>query len=246
MDLLKAVVDQLARLGDSVAARIRVKVIDGTVELEGQVATAYERQLLAHTVRQVKAVRGLKLKLGLWTAPCTRREPILPAWVFWLPSCVRPAAWTIGVLVVLSVAWWGWSYATALGRVRHVAATMRVNGLPAGGAHITLHPQLAGKDALRPHGSVRADGSIEWTTFRKGDGVPVGEYVVTAVWHEEPAATSEQLVGASRLPPGYGDPATSPLRLSVGKDGVVPTVLQIAGAASHPDNGGHGQRAPRL
>ena len=60
-----------------------------------------------------------------------------------------------------------------------------VNGAPATGADVTLHPVQSEWQKNwnhRPFGKVREDGTVSFSTFRPSDGVPPGKYIVTILW----------------------------------------------------------------
>ncbi|MCE9530382.1 MAG: hypothetical protein K8T89_04510 [Planctomycetes bacterium] len=70
-------------------------------------------------------------------------------------------------------------------RTYRVAGVVKVNGQPATGANVTLHPASdSGMKSIqqRPFGKVKEDGSFELSTFSANDGAPAGEYVLTIYW----------------------------------------------------------------
>lgn len=133
--------------------------------------------------------------------------------------------WTqIGLGLVLAVALAGCGET----RVPVLAVTghVHVNGEPAEGAQVFLHPQGHQlPENLGSIGTVKADGQFAVGTYEAADGVPPGEYVATVQWLK---VVGSEKSGAGRgpnvLPVKYSRPETSPLKVSV-KDG--PTTLPI-------------------
>jgi hypothetical protein len=89
-----------------------------------------------------------------------------------------------------------------------------VNNQPAAGAMFVLHPVNSAGQAERPYGKVGLDGSFTLTTYEAQDGAPVGEYVVTAEWR---VSADKNAPGPwpNVLPPKYGDPKQSDLRVTI-------------------------------
>lgn len=67
-----------------------------------------------------------------------------------------------------------------------------VNGKPAAGALVHLHPEGAPVDARssRPWAKVQSDGTFTLTTYELDDGAPAGSYQVTLVWPEDTSRPS--------------------------------------------------------
>ncbi len=96
------------------------------------------------------------------------------------------------------------------------------------GAIVTLHPENASLDSLRPSAKVASDGSFKITTYQNGDGAPVGTYKVTVQLFKLPAKTEEFKPGRNVLPAKYGSPKTSQLSVAVneGKNEIAPIHLK--------------------
>lgn len=107
---------------------------------------------------------------------------------------------------------------------------LTINGQPATGAVVTLHPLGEPVDVRRsnPWAVVQPDGAFALSTYQQGDGAPEGEYSVTVKWPADvtniAAAMSDRLGGA------YAAPQQSPWKVSVspGENELPP--LEIAGA----------------
>jgi hypothetical protein len=90
-----------------------------------------------------------------------------------------------------------------------------VDGQPAVGAQVTLHP-VHGQDfdqrGSRPTGLVTADGTFSLTTYQPDDGAPAGRYVVTVFWAENPDALEPS---PDRLQGRYLAPTESTLQVEI-------------------------------
>lgn len=99
-------------------------------------------------------------------------------------------------------------------------------GQPIKGAVVTLHPK--GNDDIkvqRPTGLSGDDGSFSLTTGNE-PGAPPGEYAVTVIWLQQPAASGKKSISTSGPPEPvdqlhgrYSDPRNSKLTITV-KPGV--------------------------
>src|SRR5947207_11034788 len=106
-----------------------------------------------------------------------------------------------------------------------VTAQIFVDGQPASGALVVLHPvDDDSPGAIRPSGYVAADGSLELTSYLTaaravGRGAPAGEYIVTVSWL--PADVKEYLSKRPNAPlpdklqGRYSQPGNSKLRAKV-------------------------------
>jgi hypothetical protein len=69
----------------------------------------------------------------------------------------------------------------------------------------------------------KPDGTFEISTYQSGDGVPVGDYVLTFIWQEF-NMFNRTYAGPDKLNNRYSDPKTSEIKLTV-KEGGAPTDL---------------------
>lgn len=90
---------------------------------------------------------------------------------------------------------------------------------PAAGAQVSLVPEvasLADWPLGYPRGTVADDGSLVISTFKPGDGAPIGAYKIAVYWPSTPIAAQsdreEDLEPLDRLYGKFSTPATSPLR----------------------------------
>ncbi len=98
-----------------------------------------------------------------------------------------------------------------------VTGVLTVDGQPPNAPlQIQCH-DLAGMDAAMPTLSQavsQPDGKFEISTYQSGDGIPVGEYVLTVTWQEF-NAISMSYGGPDKLNKRYSDPKQSTLKFSV-------------------------------
>lgn len=125
-----------------------------------------------------------------------------------------------------------------------------VNGEPAAGAEVRLHPVAppAQGDPLVPVARVGEDGSFELTTYEEGDGAPTGEYAVTVVWPDTRAYTG---TGPPPIPPDrlggrHADPGASTIRVRIEEGPTVldPMRIEDEGADAPRDDRGEGPTGP--
>lgn len=94
-----------------------------------------------------------------------------------------------------------------------VQGTLTINGEPAQGAIVTLHPLGDAVDIRKskPWGVVNQDGAYQLRTYEKNDGAPTGKYQVTFIWQEDFSVmgSPDQLRGA------FNNPAKSEWTFSI-------------------------------
>ncbi|QDT41986.1 hypothetical protein Pan241w_20660 [Gimesia alba] len=104
---------------------------------------------------------------------------------------------------------------------------LTVNGEPATGAIIGLHPVNGDFDerGTRPAGKVDADGRFTFSCYDIDDGAPSGEYIVAIYWPQYPGRDDP---GADRMGGKYADPKSSELRITIseGENTLKPIVLE--------------------
>lgn len=85
------------------------------------------------------------------------------------------------------------------------------------GLMVVLHPvdTAAPKLPVQPTGVIQSDGTFAITCYNTSDGAPAGEYVVTVR-----GAPRAEDAAKPKLPPSkYLKPTTSPLKVTIEKDG---------------------------
>lgn len=124
---------------------------------------------------------------------------------------------------------------------RPVSGSVTVDGKPAGGAIVVLHP-VAGSVApeaekIRPTGTCDRDGRFVLGTWELADGVPTGRWRATVQWFTvagvSDAADPETAQGEKdRLGGAYGDPQATPLSVDVADLAVELPAFELQAAAN--------------
>jgi hypothetical protein len=79
-----------------------------------------------------------------------------------------------------------------------------------------------------PLATVEDDGTFQPSTYTAGDGLPVGEYKVTATWQKtEVSMGRKRPYGPDLLGGKYRDPKTTPLRAKVTAEGLEPAEFAL-------------------
>ena len=93
-------------------------------------------------------------------------------------------------------------------------ARVLFEGKPPVGATVVLHPaeKIGDPSAVPSRGEVGEDGTVTFSTYTTGDGVPEGEYVVSVFWTDASGRAS-----TNRLPAKYLDPQTSGFKVRIVK-----------------------------
>lgn len=149
----------------------------------------------------------------------------------------------------LLVAWSTIFLATGCGDGRvataPVSGQVLVDGQPAGGAVIVLHPAddassvATGAERLRPMGRSDEAGNFVIGTWESSDGAPAGRWKATVEWYvaenAEPNADPESAEAeVDRLGGVYANPATSPLVVEVSSGGAVIPPFDLKSAKAKP------------
>jgi len=115
-----------------------------------------------------------------------------------------------------------------------VTGRITVNGVPARGAIVRLHPkttQPGTKYPLMPSGTANAEGVFQLTTYEGPDGAPAGEYVVTVEWPDRdwrPPGGGFPPPPPDRMKGRFADPKRSTIEVQVveGENQLEPIVLE--------------------
>jgi hypothetical protein len=104
-----------------------------------------------------------------------------------------------------------------------VTGSLSVDGKPAPGATLVLHPVKIEGETLgaAPSARVKDDGSFTVSSYGADDGAPAGEYTVTVSWYK---VNDEGGPGPNVLPPLYASPTTSPIKVTINAG--APTTLE--------------------
>jgi len=107
---------------------------------------------------------------------------------------------------------------------RPVTGSVRVEGRPAAGAIVVLHPvagTVAGEaERIRPTATCDRDGSFVLGSWELADGVPQGRWKATVQWFVSESVADDAdpetaHAETDRLGGGYADPETTPLVVEV-------------------------------
>lgn len=114
-----------------------------------------------------------------------------------------------------------------------VEGTIEINGEPPEGAMLVFHPadgEAFDARGSRPRATVSEDGSFSVTTYRDGDGIPVGEYDVAILWFDNPDSSSPH----DKLGGRYARPEQADIRVSVDQETTQLEPITIEGARIVP------------
>lgn len=119
--------------------------------------------------------------------------------------------------------------------VHPVQGSVNVMGKPTGGVALQFHPANAAHQIF-PRAVTAADGTFHLSTYEPNDGIPEGDYVVTASWrlvdstddmemHPDELSLAEESLDAA-----VTDPETSPLRVTIvsGSNSLPPFEINLA------------------
>ena len=100
------------------------------------------------------------------------------------------------------------------------SGSVSIDGQAPAGAFVVLHPKSDYRRApdgelVRPHGTVREDGTFELTSYKTDDGAPVGEYVVTFELRKCHYSGGDAGPGPNLIPSKYVKPNTSPVIVTI-------------------------------
>lgn len=212
---------------------IKVQVTDEAVQLTGTASSIYERQILALSIGRLAGERQIQNEIEIEeieiSAP-TARSIVEDYWYAgWDVAAKAPRTLLVAFAVLLLIpAVWAASSSSGNGtvnaRVYPISGSVLVNGQPAAGAHIVLHPQghqlPAGVVATA---TVGPDGAFQIGTFRQGDGAPAGEYVATISWNK----LVNGQAGANVIPAQFATAKLSPVKVAVSSGKVQLAAIDI-------------------
>ncbi|MBI3863637.1 MAG: BON domain-containing protein [Planctomycetia bacterium] len=224
--LAEQILEHLEQSNVAAVSRLRIEVKNGDVVVAGEVPSSHERNLVAHYCRQHPQVRNFidqmvvarKAKAARpanSATPAPRVRAVRHRRQLRLPFSARQIGAAAGLLLM---AWTAYSYATRDGSqvpVYAVTGKVIVDGKPAAGAAVRLHPADRSM-TLQPKGLVGADGVFTLTTYLPADGAPAGDYKLTVEWRQPvDDGSGEFILGPNVLPESYAAPAETPVRVSV-------------------------------
>jgi|GEM_PF-405632 len=108
--------------------------------------------------------------------------------------------------------------------VHPVRGSVLVGGPPTAGVKLQFHPTDA-TDQIFPRATTDALGEFQLSTYKPEDGIPAGEYVVTASWKQIDAGgediemhPDEMADAEEKLDVAVTDPVTTPLKVTVAEN----------------------------
>jgi len=220
--------EALIRSGVRAFANLSLSVTKGMAHLEGELDSHYELVIALQLVSRTTGVAGVRHSI---TVKPELEEKI--TWTEIATETVRENRRTIvrwakvaAVLLVgglLSAAGARYWQANAAPPVPVVAAhgTIEFDGKPASGAILQLHPVKARKDLPNlPQALADEAGRFDLSTFRRNDGAPAGEYVVTVTWRPDVTTKDGRTErGPNVIPSKWTKPTSSPLRITISQQG---------------------------
>lgn len=215
--LRERIVSQLRHSRIPMFQKLQIDVQNGEVTVIGAVETAFDKQLLARSLKQISGVKKWRLDSVKVLPPPVYREPLLRRLRVLLPSH-RTIGWVVAVSVasfLMIVAPWA-KPSRGVDTVP-VSGEVFFEGQKAFGAFVTLHPVKGTSlpNDVRPVGYVQPDGQVKFSTFEAQDGVPPGEYLVAVRWNKLVKNGDESAPGPNVLPERYLSPTTSGLKVKV-------------------------------
>jgi len=107
--------------------------------------------------------------------------------------------------------------------VHPVSGSVSVDGMMESGVRLAFHPQDEEliSSHIFPRATTNASGSFRLSTYAVDDGVPAGEYLVTASWCPTDSSDPEDThpddgpAAKERLAEEFTDPETTPLRVKI-------------------------------
>ncbi|SFI63929.1 BON domain-containing protein [Planctomicrobium piriforme] len=221
----KQVVEVLGELGQQMRMSIHVRSEHGDVYLRGTVDTSYNRLLVVSVVSRLPGVKKIHDEITLGSQFHGKAE----ANHVGNGNRKRNLQFVgiVAAVVLLAGAYGAWSLTTT--SLSDFPVVVLYAGKPADGAILTLHPldPQPANEIKRPLGRVGPDGTVEWTTFDRGDGVPPGRYAVTAIWHPLVLVNGETFSRSNVLGKEYQKSDSTPLRLEVSAQAQSPLQVEL-------------------
>lgn len=216
--------EALVRSGVRAFANLSITVSSGMAHLNGELDSHYELVIALQLVSRTSGVAGVRHSITV--------KPELDEKVTWTEiatETVRQNRRTIlrwvkvaaAVLLGASISAAGARYwqANAAPPVPVVAAhgTLEFDGRPAAGAVLKFHPASRRNDlANLPQALADESGRFDLSTFRRNDGAPSGDYIVTVTWRPDVTTKDGRTErGPNVIPAKWTKPESSPLRVTI-------------------------------
>jgi hypothetical protein len=183
---------------------VRIDAAGGVVTLRGRVSSYYARQLVQHSARRLAGDGRVIDELSVAT-PAAFRDPL---------RLSRPAVVSAALLIAAMLSGCSKSDPARV-PVRPVSGQVTIEGRPAKGAWVVLHPKDASQSFPSPNAYADQQGYFSIGTYSLGDGAPQGEYTVTVRWQPAIVKDGEYQTGPDLVPAKYRTATTSTLTARV-------------------------------
>ncbi|AMV22066.1 BON domain-containing protein [Planctomyces sp. SH-PL14] len=227
-DLEARLRDEFERSGVLGFQALTLRVRGGAAHLSGKLDSHYELVIALQMASRVSGIVAVRHSIEV--LPVAEQKE---TWTELALETVRQnrrwlLRWT-RLAVVSTVLLGGVGVARALWLSRYVPpvplvpahGAIEFDGKPAAGAIVRLHPAAARKDlSSLPQALADDAGRFQLSTFRRNDGAPVGEYIVTVTWRPDVATKDGRVErGPNVIPPKCTKASSSPLRVTVSQQG---------------------------
>lgn len=215
-----------------------VTVRDRGVTLRGVVSSYFERQLAIHLAESLPGVDAVLADIEIVPERNTYHSDrsnnytgVARRTVSWMNGPTQ----FLSLLAIIA----GLSTVSGCGGpsrlpLQQVSARVTLNGQPISGGTVVLHSTSDKFPAgLSPVGYVAADGTVQFTTYERGDGVPAGEYKATVTWRPFITVDDETISGDNQLPAIYASLESTTARVTVPSSGGEQPLIALAGSTEN-------------
>ena len=103
-----------------------------------------------------------------------------------------------------------------------VSGKVLVNGKPAADLFVYFHPTPKKDDqSFIPFAQTDENGDFKLNTFKNGDGVPAGDFLVTFEWNEKSGTFKNQFQGPDRLKGKFSKPESSTFKVTITNESTI-------------------------
>lgn len=103
-----------------------------------------------------------------------------------------------------------------------VKGKVLVNGKPAADLFVYFHPSSKKDDqSFIPYAQTNEEGDFQLSTFKNGDGIPAGDYLVTFEWREKSGTFKNQFQGPDRLKGRFIKPESSTFKVTITNESTI-------------------------
>ena len=103
-----------------------------------------------------------------------------------------------------------------------VKGKVLVNGKPAADLFVYFHPSSKKDDqSFIPYAQTNEEGEFQLSTFKNGDGIPTGDYLVTFEWREKSGTFKNQFQGPDRLKERFNKPESSTFKVTITSESTI-------------------------